>query len=493
LIVTPLSPILWPAKKEAIEMAPEQDNTITVSAARRLRTLLAIVAALVLLWMLWQTYRAGNLGFAYRTLWEWLELLVVPLALALAAFWFSRIQKRTELEIAEKVRELDLEIAFHEARQAQNKQEQAILENYLEQMKDLVLDRGLGPDARPEVQGLARAWTLSVLRELTSAYNRQVIHFLQDTHLLGPHSGVDLRNADLSKSQLGKSNLSGANLEGANLSGANLERANLEGAYLNGAVLKGANLEGANLKGANLNDAHLAYAVLTHANLEGANLHRGNLESAGLEEAYLQGADLSDAHLSSASLTRANLKGADLTGAELDRARLRGANLKGANLKGAILSGANLQGASLEGANLEKASMWGVDLSDADLSGALLTEASLVGSKLEGANLENAGLEGTGLQMAHLSRARGVTESQLGKAKLSKDTVIPDGRFYREWQRDQVQATAEETVAVADPVSEDSTAPEVKEPRLGPEPATGDGPLPQTAAAGGDAQPDAPR
>ena len=41
------------------------------------------------------------------TLWEWLDLLIVPLAVAAGAALISTVQKRTELDIAEKARQED--------------------------------------------------------------------------------------------------------------------------------------------------------------------------------------------------------------------------------------------------------------------------------------------------------------------------------------------------------------------------------------------------
>jgi hypothetical protein len=71
----------------------------------------------------------------------WMELLLVPAALGAAGFWFARVQKQTELEIAERERTSDREIALE-------RQQQQTLENYLDRMKELLLDRNLGPDSQ---------------------------------------------------------------------------------------------------------------------------------------------------------------------------------------------------------------------------------------------------------------------------------------------------------------------------------------------------------
>ena len=144
---------------------------ITNFLKKRAWYILTLILLLLFARILLKTYQANNFGFASRTFWDWMELLIVPLALAAAGFWFTYVQKQTELEIAEKARETDREIALE-------RQRQQTLENYLDRMKELILDRGLGPDAQPEVKRLARTLTLNVLRELKAERNGQVIQFL---------------------------------------------------------------------------------------------------------------------------------------------------------------------------------------------------------------------------------------------------------------------------------------------------------------------------
>jgi uncharacterized protein YjbI with pentapeptide repeats len=282
----------------------------------------SILAALAILWILWHFHVTGRMNVGTKTLWDWLDLMVVPLALALAGFWFSRIQKRTELEIAEKARELDREIA-ERAREADRqmaleRQAQITLESYLDRMKELLLDRDLGTNAKPGVNTLARAWTLNVLRELSSKRSRQVLRFLQESNLVGTEQGIDLSGADLSGADLRGADLRGADLSGTNLSSANLRR----------AILSGANLSGATLLGTDLSGAYLSRANLKAASLFQANLRQAVLSQAILRRTDMSGADLSEAILHEADLLDANLSGADLKGAisatkdQLNRATL---------------------------------------------------------------------------------------------------------------------------------------------------------------------------
>ncbi len=117
--------------------------------------------------------------------------------------------------------------------------------------------------------------------------------------------------------------------------------------------------EGKEGERADLFEANLQEADLDGANLQEANLYEANLQGADLVEANLQGAYLLEANLQEAYLVEANLQGAKLRGA-----KLQGASLREAKLQGAYLDGANLQEATLVGAKgltasqVKKAKNW---------------------------------------------------------------------------------------------------------------------------------------
>src|SRR5229473_617182 len=73
------------------------------------------------------TYQFGwsGTGFLKKTLWDWLELLIIPLVLAAVALLFNRATTRTEQKIA-----LD-------------KQSEDLLQAYLDRMSELLLEKSL--------------------------------------------------------------------------------------------------------------------------------------------------------------------------------------------------------------------------------------------------------------------------------------------------------------------------------------------------------------
>jgi serine/threonine protein kinase, bacterial len=112
-----------------------------------------------------------------------------------------------------------------------------------------------------------------------------------------------------------------------------------------------------------------------------------------------------------------NLQRLTLSGSEFHESRFVGANLQGADLSKANLGHTNFSQARLRDAKLMGAYLTNSDLREADLRGANLTNAHLSNANLRQANLCGADLTGAK-----------VTDEQLAQAKLSWNTVFPNGR-----------------------------------------------------------------
>jgi hypothetical protein len=160
--------------------------------------------------------------FGERSGWDWLQLLIVPLAIAVIGLWFTAQQDARQQQIENRRAASDRQIA------EQNAQDDA-LQAYLDQMSTLLLDKDLRTsDEDSEVRTLARARTLPVLERLDPSRKTQVMEFLVEEELVG---GVDLKMPiEAPIIPLNGANLSGADLSGADLGGAYLIDANLSDA-----------------------------------------------------------------------------------------------------------------------------------------------------------------------------------------------------------------------------------------------------------------------
>jgi uncharacterized protein YjbI with pentapeptide repeats len=298
-------------------------------------------------------------GFQGKTVWDFLQLLIVPLMLVAIGLVFSLQQDARQ-------NSLEVDRARTERELAEQRAQDEALQAYLNQMSSLLLEKDLRTSKEDsEVRTLARARTLTVLERLDPDRKTAVLQFLIEAELVQSVEGgrgpiIALTSANLSDVNLSLVNLSGADLSEADLSNTNLFSADLRDANLFIADLKDANLHKADLRDAYLNTTDLRNAYLFSTDLSGANLCGAFLNNTILNRARLSDAIMINANLSDASLYRADLSNTNLEGVDLSAVNLNNANLSDANLSGANLNDASgitneeleQQAASLEGATM---------------------------------------------------------------------------------------------------------------------------------------------
>ncbi len=267
----------------------------------------------------------------FKTLWDWMALLLIPGVFAIGAYLLNKSTKAHEDRIADKRATVEQELA-------KDLQRQNSLEAYFDKMTDLLLRNGLRTSCDgDEVRSIARTRTLTVLREIDGKRRGHVLQFLYELNLIsGDKPILDMSFADLSEINLPYVNLENitlpkVNLRKAILSSAKLQRANFESADMDGVDLEWADLRNANLNcglsEANLGVAMLDGATLYTANLNGANLINASLVGADLRYAnfkYRNGVlkDIDKKNINPANLVMANMSHCDMTGAIIDPEQL---------------------------------------------------------------------------------------------------------------------------------------------------------------------------
>ncbi len=254
-----------------------------------------------------------------KTLWDWMQLLFIPVVLAVAGFWFNH----REREIEQQRVEADREISF-------DNQREATLKEYIDKISDLLLQENLGKsEPESEVRKVARVRTLTVLPRLDNRRKRSVLQFLYEAGLINRNNPiVDLQGADLTDAFMYDIDLHGAMLYKVNLSGAHLREANLSEADLSDASL-GVNYKILSVdKDGEPDDMKADQTYLGRANLSGAILRNTDLYGACLNRANLSEAVLDGANLSQANLSEANLRGTKVSPEQLAAAK----SLKGATM-----------------------------------------------------------------------------------------------------------------------------------------------------------------
>lgn len=242
----------------------------------------------------------GDLPFNDRgkTLWDWMELLIIPGILGLSAIWFNL---RTNHE--EKERVLD-------------QQREDALNKHIDFLSNsLTFSDNL--DFPPELKVIINIKTKLVLSALDGVRKGILIKFLHNSYLLGKGDFIiDLEDANLEEVNLDFTELFEVNLSKGLLNKASLKHAFLRSAKFNSAILSDADLEGAQLRSADLElsflrRANLQWVIMDYANLENADLTNANLRNAYISESKLNGSILTGANFSNANLFGVKLKNAE--------------------------------------------------------------------------------------------------------------------------------------------------------------------------------------
>jgi hypothetical protein len=287
-----------------------------------LLALLAVVIVLIILSILGYIFNWGWTGLGPyisppypkdstfqrgKTLWDWLQLLIIPAVLAVAGYVINLTISRGEQEATKQRDKTAHEIAL-------DNQRQIALQDYIDKLSELMLHEKLR-ESQPndEVRTIARVRTLTVLPGLDGERKGSVLRFLYESGLITKSASIiDLNEANFIGTDLewDRVNLSGADLKGASFIDANFYDVNLSGADLKGASFEDAYMEKTCLKDADLNNAYLSGCCLSYADLSGAKLNVFSLRFADLSYANLSGAE--DITVSELEKQAISLKGATM-------------------------------------------------------------------------------------------------------------------------------------------------------------------------------------
>jgi hypothetical protein len=208
-----------------------------------------------------------------KTLWDFMELLIVPVALASIAIWFNKRMREAEQKATEE------------------RLREEALHTYFDRMSELLLDHDLyKADKGSDVRFIARARTLNIFQRLDGHRKGMVLRFLDSLDLIScemdqnwqvkTYPTIGLREANLTGISVDTGVLTSAILEKVYLGNVNLSKADLYRVDLSKAVLEGSWLVDAELRDAKLCGANLQIAILIGAKLDGADLSGANLKNA---------------------------------------------------------------------------------------------------------------------------------------------------------------------------------------------------------------------
>jgi len=118
-----------------------------------------------------------------KTLWDWMQLLIIPIMLLTIGRWYSNVTRESDLAIADE--------------QLQKQK----LANYLNKMEDYMLNRGLR-EAKDQddssIVYMAQIQSIAALRSVDTKRQELILQFLYDVGLSDIFAGASMDNIDLS-------------------------------------------------------------------------------------------------------------------------------------------------------------------------------------------------------------------------------------------------------------------------------------------------------
>lgn len=327
------------------------------------------------------------------TVWDILELLVIPVFVA-AGTWF--------LDRRERKRESDEQERKQNAEKDRLQREE--MEAFIDRIENLLINHPMHiVEKDHSIRSSAQARLRNILQGLDETQKRILFRFLMDASLIRIQGDDDRKVGLLSKIDLSKAELTGMALDLVDLSNSDLTEAvfsyaSLRDGRLSGSCILGTRFDKANLIKANLNNTTVRRKGEGIASPDSVGLSNEEAEEKVKKPknpTSFREARMHEVLLQQANLTFVDLEKAILIKAHMEGAILDDANLKNARLDGVILTDAFLLRANLAGARLDNAKLIRTKLAGADLSGASLVNADITEADLNGVNFTNVTFERT--------------------------------------------------------------------------------------------------
>lgn len=212
-----------------------------------------------------------------KTLWDWLDLLIIPIVLGVFGWLFKEAEK-------ENVRKSDEERSQNDT-----------LDAFIKIMTELIIKNSLTKkDSSIETRIIARTRINLAFGSLNAERKGQVLQFLFESGL------IDIKP---------KINLNGSNIKNAILDGIVLSRVEIRGAYMNNSSIKDSNLNESTFTSCDFTNADLSGSLTNNLDLSYTNLTGAKLKNMDLTSINFEGADLTNADLRESNILQSQLDG----------------------------------------------------------------------------------------------------------------------------------------------------------------------------------------
>jgi len=213
------------------EARSEERSSIILRKAVGLAAVVLVLAIILIVYGYAGKPGSGWIGVAHKRLWDYLDLLFVPAALALGVYWLNRRQDERDQQAEEDRSRRESEARAAQAEcslEVENERAQdAALQAYLDQLTQLLVtqynDALIRMQVDDDVRQVIQARSEPLLRSLSSTRRWSLVLFLAVMGLLARDRPlVSLVGADLRGVEGRDAPLQGVYLQGANVISADL-------------------------------------------------------------------------------------------------------------------------------------------------------------------------------------------------------------------------------------------------------------------------------
>jgi len=225
-------------------------------------------------WTGFGTYNGVEGETRHKTLWNWLELIIIPVSLGLFIWVFTTFEKdKNKIIEDEKFRDVTLD-------------------SFMKVMTELIIQHDLAGDPSAKSIAIAKARISIALDQLDGARKGQILQFLYESDLIDNKPKFKLRGANFNYAILDRIILVEAEVRGAYFENTSLRDSNLNGSSFNSCSFKNADLSNSKIE-----ETDLGYTDLTNAKLRNMDLTTIDFEGANLTNADLQGSEITQNQL----------------------------------------------------------------------------------------------------------------------------------------------------------------------------------------------------
>lgn len=224
-------------------------------------------------WMGIRFYNEKN-QLEVRKLWDWLDLLIVPLSLIFLG-WIYQSYEKSKADKKEK-----------------ENQQNEILDSYFRTISDLINKSNLLDITKnKESKIIARTRTIIAVENLEGERKGQVLQFLYEANLIDDKKinilGANFREVQVSGIVLRKTTIKGVHFCDSDFENTFLDGSNFISCNFSNTNFNGSSMENTNLEYSDLSNCKLTNIDLTKVNFEGANLNYADLSNSIITQSQL--------------------------------------------------------------------------------------------------------------------------------------------------------------------------------------------------------------